>query len=101
VTITPNGAWGGEGSLGCGIGYGYLHRIPVDGKIPDQLPPSPTRTKGSTHPFHQDDDRPKLKEGSVLSIVPEFVAPQPECLTPELLPTSLISQVWDFLEFTL
>ncbi|KAI0240714.1 Golgi reassembly-stacking protein 2 [Lamellibrachia satsuma] len=29
VTITPNGAWGGEGSLGCGIGYGYLHRIPV------------------------------------------------------------------------
>lgn len=29
VTITPNGAWGGEGSLGCGIGYGYLHRIPT------------------------------------------------------------------------
>jgi hypothetical protein len=29
VTITPNSAWGGEGSLGCGIGYGYLHRIPV------------------------------------------------------------------------
>merc|ERR1712025_635087 len=30
VTITPNGAWGGEGSMGCGIGYGYLHRIPID-----------------------------------------------------------------------
>lgn len=29
VTITPNGAWGGDGSLGCGIGYGYLHRIPI------------------------------------------------------------------------
>lgn len=29
VTITPNSAWGGEGSLGCGIGYGYLHRIPI------------------------------------------------------------------------
>ncbi|RWS24686.1 Golgi reassembly-stacking protein 2-like isoform X2 [Leptotrombidium deliense] len=28
VTITPNSNWGGEGSLGCGIGYGYLHRIP-------------------------------------------------------------------------
>ncbi|KAH3750284.1 hypothetical protein DPMN_184804 [Dreissena polymorpha] len=28
ITITPNAAWGGEGSLGCGIGYGYLHRIP-------------------------------------------------------------------------
>lgn len=29
VAITPNSAWGGSGSLGCGIGYGYLHRIPV------------------------------------------------------------------------
>jgi len=29
VTITPNQSWGGEGSLGCGIGYGYLHRIPA------------------------------------------------------------------------
>ena len=24
----PNSTWGGEGSMGCGIGYGYLHRIP-------------------------------------------------------------------------
>jgi len=30
VSITPNGAWGGEGSIGCGIGYGYLHRIPIE-----------------------------------------------------------------------
>ncbi|XP_034937959.1 Golgi reassembly-stacking protein 2 [Chelonus insularis] len=29
ITIVPNSTWGGEGSLGCGIGYGYLHRIPV------------------------------------------------------------------------
>ncbi|XP_033340349.1 Golgi reassembly-stacking protein 2 [Megalopta genalis] len=29
VTIVPNHTWGGEGSLGCGIGYGYLHRIPI------------------------------------------------------------------------
>ena len=28
VILTPNIGWGGEGSLGCGIGYGYLHRIP-------------------------------------------------------------------------
>nr|XP_022913622.1 Golgi reassembly-stacking protein 2 [Onthophagus taurus] len=31
VTITPNSKWGGDGSLGCGIGYGYLHRIPIRG----------------------------------------------------------------------
>ncbi|KAI6178480.1 GRASP55 65 domain containing protein [Aphelenchoides besseyi] len=29
VTLVPNDTWGGEGCLGCNIGYGYLHRIPV------------------------------------------------------------------------
>lgn len=38
VSITPNGAWGGEGSLGCGIGYGYLHRIPKR-QFPSSQPP--------------------------------------------------------------
>ncbi|KAM6129623.1 LOW QUALITY PROTEIN: Golgi reassembly-stacking protein 2 [Pterocles gutturalis] len=49
VVITPNSAWGGEAGkeaiLGCGIGYGYLHRIPTrpfeEGKkisLPGQLP---------------------------------------------------------------
>ncbi|XP_036401080.1 Golgi reassembly-stacking protein 2 isoform X1 [Megalops cyprinoides] len=49
VVITPNSAWGGEGSLGCGIGYGYLHRIPTrpfeEGKkisFPGQVPSEPT-----------------------------------------------------------
>uniref|UniRef100_UPI00358F7305 Golgi reassembly-stacking protein 2-like n=1 Tax=Myxine glutinosa TaxID=7769 RepID=UPI00358F7305 len=28
VMITPSRTWGGEGSLGCKVGYGYLHRIP-------------------------------------------------------------------------
>ncbi|XP_029444255.1 Golgi reassembly-stacking protein 1 isoform X2 [Rhinatrema bivittatum] len=45
VLVTPNGAWGGEGSLGCGIGYGYLHRIPsqlaVTTKRTEIKPPSP------------------------------------------------------------
>ncbi|XP_055869868.1 Golgi reassembly-stacking protein 2-like [Biomphalaria glabrata] len=39
VTITPNGAWGGKGSLGCNIGYGYLHRIPKC-----QFPSNKTKT---------------------------------------------------------
>lgn len=32
VLLTPNSGWGGEGSLGCGIGFGYLHRIPIKEK---------------------------------------------------------------------
>ncbi|XP_051282607.1 Golgi reassembly-stacking protein 1a [Dicentrarchus labrax] len=42
VVVTPNGAWGGEGSLGCGIGYGYLHRIPAaNPDTPTEKPPTP------------------------------------------------------------
>ena len=37
VCITLNSDWGGDGSLGCGIGYGYLHRIP---SIPAGASPS-------------------------------------------------------------
>ncbi|XP_068423291.1 Golgi reassembly-stacking protein 1a isoform X2 [Clinocottus analis] len=41
VVVTPNGAWGGEGSLGCGIGYGYLHRIPALTDVSTAKPPTP------------------------------------------------------------
>ncbi|XP_029309128.1 Golgi reassembly-stacking protein 1a [Cottoperca gobio] len=41
VVVTPNGAWGGEGSLGCGIGYGYLHRIPINSDVSPEEPPTP------------------------------------------------------------
>ncbi|XP_018532992.1 Golgi reassembly-stacking protein 1a isoform X2 [Lates calcarifer] len=41
VVVTPNGAWGGEGSLGCGIGYGYLHRIPANPDVLTEKPPTP------------------------------------------------------------
>ncbi|CAK6952051.1 Golgi reassembly-stacking protein 1a [Scomber scombrus] len=41
VVVTPNGAWGGEGSLGCGIGYGYLHRIPVHPDVVPVMPSTP------------------------------------------------------------
>ncbi|KAK2901032.1 hypothetical protein Q8A67_009147 [Cirrhinus molitorella] len=41
VVVTPNGAWGGEGSLGCGIGYGYLHRIPARPDSPKSENASP------------------------------------------------------------
>lgn len=43
VTITPNRNWGGDGSLGCGIGYGYLHRIPAK-------PPNMNKVLTSTIP---------------------------------------------------
>jgi len=52
VTLTPNGAWGGEGSLGCGIGYGYLHRIPAgdDLPCPDHTPKVKVTTGAAAAP---------------------------------------------------
>jgi len=34
IHITPNKNWGGTGSLGCDIGFGYLHRIPLNRNLP-------------------------------------------------------------------
>ncbi|KAM8854675.1 Golgi reassembly-stacking protein 2-like isoform 2-T2 [Spinachia spinachia] len=39
VVVTPQCDWGGDGSLGCGIGYGYLHRIPT--RLPTRTPGGP------------------------------------------------------------
>eukprot|EP00112_Aurelia_sp_Birch-Aquarium-sp1_P026990 Seg994.9 transcript_id=Seg994.9/GoldUCD/mRNA.D3Y31 product="Golgi reassembly-stacking protein 2" protein_id=Seg994.9/GoldUCD/D3Y31 len=48
VTITPNTQWGGEGSLGCGIGYGYLHRIPIREESAKIYPPMTPATKSES-----------------------------------------------------
>jgi hypothetical protein len=40
VEIIPNRNWGGEGLLGCGIGTGVLHRIPM-GRLSPLVPSVP------------------------------------------------------------
>jgi len=36
VNIIPNKNWGGNGSLGCDIGFGYLHKIPINAAAPSE-----------------------------------------------------------------
>ncbi|PNS21279.1 hypothetical protein CAC42_1058 [Sphaceloma murrayae] len=38
VSITPSRGWGGEGALGCVLGYGALHRVPAPLTEPTQAP---------------------------------------------------------------
>ena len=38
LTITPSRGWGGEGALGCMLGYGALHRIPPPLEEPPNAP---------------------------------------------------------------
>ncbi|XP_053716248.1 Golgi reassembly-stacking protein 1-like [Synchiropus splendidus] len=69
VTVTPNGAWGGEGSLGCGIGFGYLHRIPTRPLETNSSSPSVLQSAvldGSTE-IPSDSSGPELASGANLS----------------------------------
>src|ERR1700760_1199483 len=45
VEITPSRGWGGQGALGCTLGFGALHRIPASLEEP---PPAPGETMFST-----------------------------------------------------
>ncbi|KAK4994259.1 hypothetical protein LTR66_005670 [Elasticomyces elasticus] len=38
VTINPSRGWGGEGALGCLLGFGALHRVPAPLTEPTQAP---------------------------------------------------------------
>ncbi|KAM9680610.1 Golgi reassembly-stacking protein 1 isoform 2-T2 [Dama dama] len=93
VTVTPNAAWGGEGSLGCGIGYGYLHRIPTQppshhkkppGGPPPSVPPPGAPPPG---PAPQDSAAPLgLETGSKQGDYVEALLQAPDSSTEEQLP---------------
>lgn len=55
VTITPSRGWGGEGALGCVLGFGALHRIPAPLEEPPQ---GPGETLFSTDSASFDEKRP-------------------------------------------
>jgi hypothetical protein len=55
VTITPSRGWGGEGALGCVLGFGALHRVPAELEEP---PAAPGETLFSTGSASFDEQRP-------------------------------------------
>ncbi|MCJ1254272.1 hypothetical protein MMC24_002086 [Lignoscripta atroalba] len=55
VTITPSRNWGGNGALGCVLGFGALHRLPVPLTEP---PAAPGETLFETARFSNEDARP-------------------------------------------
>ncbi|XP_047424316.1 Golgi reassembly-stacking protein 1-like [Mugil cephalus] len=64
VVVTPNGAWGGEGSLGCGIGYGYLHRIPTRPAQPDAQDKNQSMVTGGSEEPADRSEVPSIPEPS-------------------------------------
>jgi len=80
VSITPNGAWGGEGSLGCGIGYGYLHRIPTGDDYVAPPPPaagSEKVTKSETVASPMATGTPTIINGQLVSSPAAPATPAP------------------------
>jgi hypothetical protein len=57
VTITPSRSWGGEGALGCVLGFGALHRIPASLEEPPQAP-GETLFSTDSAPTSFDEKRP-------------------------------------------
>lgn len=56
VTITPSRTWGGNGALGCVLGFGALHRLPVPLTEP---PAGPGETLFETARFSNEEGRSK------------------------------------------
>lgn len=73
MTITPSRGWGGEGALGCVLGFGALHRIPASLEEPPQ---APGETLFSTDSASFDEKRP-VSSSSNLPPAPAPVAGAP------------------------
>ena len=56
VTITPSRNWGGEGALGCILGFGALHHLPLPLAEP---PAAPGDTLFETARFSNEESRPR------------------------------------------
>ncbi|KAI3648016.1 hypothetical protein MP228_008237 [Amoeboaphelidium protococcarum] len=75
VIIVPNDQWGGEGSLGCDIGYGILHKIPnVSFKDVDKSPGRELKLEA---------DPPTEKENTSLPASPGNMAQQKKVVSDE------------------
>ena len=55
VNITPSRSWGGDGALGCVLGFGALHRLPLPLTEP---PAGPGDTLFETARFSNEEGRP-------------------------------------------
>lgn len=85
VTIIPNATWGGEGILGCDIGFGFLHRIPSQ-------PYSTAETKeNSTQPIANNQ---QLTQPSFSTLQPPVVdKSQIKIPTPMMVPSSSMASL--------
>ena len=76
VTVTPSRSWGGEGALGCTLGFGALHRIPPPLEEP---PAAPGDTLFETARFSNEEAR----SGSPSKFMSQDQSSAPNLATPQ------------------
>ena len=91
VTMTPSRSWGGNGALGCVLGFGALHRLPAPLTEP---PAAPGETLFETAQFSNESQRlssahsPKIPSNSSMYISasaqqsPDFLIPASMTIPP-------------------
>ena len=87
VTITPSRSWGGNGALGCVLGFGALHRLPLPLTEP---PVAPGETLFETARFSNDEGRPPSTNVQSPSLPQNAYTPPPDS-SDFLVPASMIS----------
>jgi len=72
ILVTPNSKWGGQGSLGCNLGLGLLHRLPLHSKSP-----LPVSLETSTGPSNNDNSNQSSSDTVTLNlhVTPDVTVP--------------------------
>ena len=85
VTITPSRSWGGEGALGCVLGFGALHRLPAPLTEP---PEGPGETMFETAARFSNDESRRPSSGlGMLGLPPNLQSNPPSYQTTPQLPS--------------
>jgi len=88
VSIMPNTHWGGTGSMGCDVGYGYLHRIPMNrGLPPASTAENSTNATATSKYFAPGQNHQQQQQTSPRTSPMSFpTPPQPQWVTQTLTP---------------
>lgn len=86
VTIHPSRDWGGEGALGCVLGYGALHRIPAPLSEP-VAGPGETLFETENARFSNEEVRPISRGDASQPFVPAAASASTDFLVPAQLST--------------
>ena len=96
VTIHPSRDWGGEGALGCVLGYGALHRLPAPLSEPVSAP-GETMFDGDSEPAAataQDQFIPAMGQSNAPgAFVPAASPPPPSSSADFLVPAQMVGAV--------